>query len=528
MKNPYATVLDMQRQAWEATAELAEKTRVAPERTETVENVEVGQTPSEVVYEENKLKLLHYEPMTEEQHDIPILIVYALINKPYILDLQPNRSVVQTLLEAGFDVYLIDWGEPSRLDRSLSLDDYVNRYIDNCVDEVRERSWQDSINILGYCMGGTKSAMYASLYPEKVENLALMASGLCFTGEGGVLELWGAEEYYDPETVTDTFGNVPAEFLDVGFALMDPVANNVTKYVRFFDNVEDEEFVENFARMERWLDEGIDVAGVAYEEFIGDIYQDNKLVENELHLGGKHVDIENIDMPVLQIVAEYDHLIPPEASTPFNDAIPSEDTETLEFATGHIGMSVSSRSHDELWPQVCEWFEERSNDTDVDSEPETPDPKEEDAALAEDVAGDESGPADLADGEASVESESALETDELDDETSDFHGEDRSDEEVAARGEADVQDEPAEPGEMNVDEDVVEEVAGESASTAIESETDDLTDLNGVGQAYANDLADAGIETFDQLASADVAELAAETGISPSRIEDWIEQAQTR
>jgi len=109
--------------------------------------------------------------MTEEQHGVPILIVYALINKPYILDLQPDRSVVQTLLEAGFDVYLIDWGEPSKLDRSLSIDDYVNRYIDNCVDVVRERSGRDSINILGYCMGGTKSAMYASLYPRKSRTL---------------------------------------------------------------------------------------------------------------------------------------------------------------------------------------------------------------------------------------------------------------------------------------------------------------------------------------------------------------------
>jgi len=493
MNNPFATALNVQRQAWEATADLAEKTKVVPERTETVENIDVGQTPSEVVYEENKLELLHYEPMTEEQHGVPILIVYALINKPYILDLQPDRSVVQTLLEAGFDVYLIDWGEPSKLDRSLSIDDYVNRYIDNCVDVVRERSGRDSINILGYCMGGTKSAMYASLYPEKVENLALMAAGLCFDGDGGVLELWGGEDYYDPERVTDTFGNVPAEFLDIGFALMDPVANNVTKYVRFYDNMDDEDFVENFARMERWLDEGIDMAGVAYEEFIRDIYQENKLYENELELGGEHVDITNIDMPVLQIVAEYDHLIPPEASKPFNDAVSSTDTESLEFATGHIGMSVSSRSHEELWPEVCDWFEARSTDTDVESEPETLESEDTDAAA-----------------DTALESETS----------------DRSDDEIVERAEEDVQAEPAEPGEMTVDEDVVEEVAGEEAASEIESETDDLTDLTGVGQAYAEDLAAAEIETFEQLAAADVAELAAETGISPSRIEDWIDQAR--
>ncbi|MEY7847761.1 class III poly(R)-hydroxyalkanoic acid synthase subunit PhaC [Natrarchaeobius sp. A-rgal3] len=534
MKNPYATVLDIQRQAWEETADLAEKTRIAPDRTETIENVDVGQTPSEVVYEENKLRLLHYEPKTEEQHDVPILVVYALINKPYILDLQPDRSVVQTLLEAGFDVYLIDWGEPSKLDRSLGLEDYVTRYIDNCADVVRERSDQDAINVLGYCMGGTMSAMYAALFPEKVKNLALMAAGLCFAGDGGVLELWGAEEYYDPETVSETFDNVPAEFLDVGFALMDPVANNVTKYVRFYDNVEDEEFVENFARMERWLDEGIDVAGRAYEQFITDIYQENKLYENELHLNGEHVDISNIDMPVLQIVAEYDHLIPPGASKPFNDGIPSEDTEIMEFATGHIGMSVSSRSHAELWPDVCEWFEERSNGKNeaqrasdsrsaAEGEPDTPEPEAEDAALAEDVAGDETGVDDLESPHATVDSSG-----DLDAETSDLHGEDRSDDEIAARGESNVEEAPAEPGEMAVDEDVVDEIADEGGESEIEAGTDDLTEINGVGEAYAEDLAGAGIETFDQLAAADVADLAAETGISPNRVEDWIEQAGNR
>jgi polyhydroxyalkanoate synthase subunit PhaC len=491
MKNPYATALEMQRQAWEGAAGLAGKTRVAPDRTETLENVEVGQTPSEVVYEENKLRLLHYEPKTEEQHDVPILIVYALINKPYILDLQPDRSVVQTLLEAGFDVYLIDWGEPSSLDRRLGLDDYVNRYIDNCVDEVRDRSGQESINILGYCMGGTMSAMYAALYPEKVRNLALMASGLCFAGDGGVLEVWGADDYYDPETVTETFGNVPAEFLDVGFALMDPVANNVTKYVRFYDNMEDEDFVENFARMERWLGEGIDVAGVAYEEFIRDIYQENKLMQNELELGGKRVDITNIDMPVLQIVAEYDHLIPPGASKPFNEATSSEDTEILEFATGHIGMSVSSRSHAELWPQVCEWFEERSvSDADTDApEPESPDAEEADAALAEDVAGDETGL-----DKFSAEAERG-------DDTADT-GADESDDTEA----------------NNFDD----------ADDTEPDDADGLTELDGVGQAYANDLADAGIDSFEALADADVEELAAETGIAAGRLDGWIEQAQQR
>ncbi|WP_363465292.1 class III poly(R)-hydroxyalkanoic acid synthase subunit PhaC [Halogeometricum borinquense] len=393
--NPYSAPLEFQAQTWEDAAEAIEQMTGAPDQLERMQSVEVGQTPSEVVYSENKLDLLHYEPRTDEQLDVPILIVYALINRPYILDLQPNRSVVRTLLDQGLDVYLIDWGEPSRLDASLTLDDYVNRYIENCVDVVRDRSDQDSINLLGYCMGGTMSAMYTALHPEKVRNLGLMASGLCFNDTGGTLEFWGDEEYYNPEAVTDVSGNVPSEFLDVGFALMDPVDNYLTKYIRLFENLDNDSFVENFARMEKWLSDGIDVAGETYTQFLQDIYQDNKLVNGELMLGEQHVDLANIDMPVIQIVGEHDHLIPPASSIPFNDAIASDDTMVIEFPTGHIGLSVSSKSHAELWPQVCDWYVQRSQheetsestSTEATDEPSAESAAVEESAELEDITG---------------------------------------------------------------------------------------------------------------------------------------------
>ncbi|AZH25256.1 class III poly(R)-hydroxyalkanoic acid synthase subunit PhaC [Haloplanus aerogenes] len=388
--NPFTFPLDAQRNLWERAADDAASVGAIPDGLETMSEVEVGQTPSEVVYEENKLELHHYEPLVpeEERHDVPILFVYALINRPYILDLQSDRSVIRRMLEAGFDVYMIDWGEPSDLDTALSLHDYVNRYIDNCVDVVRERSGQDSINIMGYCMGGTMSVMYAALHPEKVRNLGLMAAGLCFDGTGGILEMWGDEEFFSPGAITETFGNVPAEFLDVGFALMDPVHNYVTKYGNLYDNIDDEDFVENFARMERWLNDPIDVAGTAYRQFLEDVYQENKLYRGELELNGERVDLDNITMPVIQVIGEYDHLIPPEASKPFNEVVASDDTEIMEYSTGHIGLSVSRSTHENLWPAVAEWFAERSNSEAVEVPVEDPEDESEDgpdAAVVEDV-----------------------------------------------------------------------------------------------------------------------------------------------
>jgi polyhydroxyalkanoate synthase len=294
----------------------------------------------------------------------------------------------------------------------------------------------------------------------------LMAAGLCFEDSGGVLELWGDEAYYDPEDVTDTFGNMPAEMLDVGFALMDPVSNYVSKYVRLYDNLENEDFVENFARMERWLSEGIDVAGETYVQFLEDIYQGNKLHRNELYLDGTHVDVTEIDMPVLQITGEYDHLIPSEASKPFSNVIGSDDVSTIEHSTGHIGLSVSGNSHEEVWPNVAEWYHEKSSET-VDIE---------------------------------IEEEG--------------HDEQVSEEEPEDVPEEEIPDE---------DFEATDDTSSESEETE-QVEQEDIESVDGIGPTYATRLREAGIETVDDLAATDAETIAETAQVGVARAEDWLEQ----
>jgi len=343
----------------ELAAELVEKTDVSPERLATLLTADVAHTDSEVVYEENKLALHRYAP-EEVEHGTPILIVYALVNRPYILDLQPDRSVVRRLLAAGFEVYLIEWGEPSRLDTALGLDDYVCRYLDNCVDAVCAESGVEDVHLLGYCMGGTMSVMYTALFQERVRTLGVMATPVTFDGNGGILERWAS--HYDPDVAAETYGNVPAELLAAEFSLMEPIENYITKYIRLYENIEDEAFVENFSRMEQWIWDGVDVAGAAYREFVGEVYKQNGLAENNVSLDGERLDLETIEVPVLQIVGQYDHIVPAESSKPLNDLVGSDDERLIEFSAGHIGISVSSKAHDSLWPEVCDWYGARSGE----------------------------------------------------------------------------------------------------------------------------------------------------------------------
>ena len=359
MSTPPEPAFDLQRRTLEDAGEFLEKLARVGDANRQLANVEVGETPSKVVYEENKLELLHYEPTTEEQHDVPVLFVYALFNKPFILDLQPDRSVIRTFLDNGFDVYMIDWNEPSLMDHALTFEDYIDRYIDNCVDVVRERSGSDAINLFGYCMGGTMSTLYAALYPQKVRNLGLMAISVGLRDTDSVLDQWVGEDFFDVQTLVDTYGNAPAEFVDAGFSLREPVKDNLTKYLRFFDGIDDEDFVENFARMEKWVNESIDIPGQLLVDFVDATYHEELVSKNEMYVGGRHADLEALTMPIVQVIGNYDHVVPPEAQHAFTGVLPGEPT-VFESDTGHMGLAVSGRAHGEMWPGVCAWFEERS------------------------------------------------------------------------------------------------------------------------------------------------------------------------
>lgn len=324
------------------------------------QRVRKGVSPSEVVYEEDRLRLLHYTSDRPAAHRTPLLFVFALVNRPYILDLKEGKSVVAHFIERGFDTYLIDWGVPTSADRHLRLEDYINGYMDNCVDYLCERTGVDQVSILGYCMGGTMSSMYTALHQEKVRNLILLAAGIDFATRDGLLNVWTDPKYFDVDKMVDAFGNCPAELLQASFQMLKPVQNLIQKPLTFLERMDDEKFVDDYFAMEGWLNDNIPVPGEVYRQFVKYLYQQNLLTQGRMPLGKHLVNLKNITCPVLNLMAKNDDLVPCGQSQPFNDLVGSADRKAIMFPAGHIGLAVGSKAQRELWPQVCDWLAERS------------------------------------------------------------------------------------------------------------------------------------------------------------------------
>ena len=361
-------------QALSEAAALAEKMARGAKLFSEVrdEDVAIATTPKDEVWRQDKVVLYRYRPLAEAKVSTPVLITYGLVGRYTMADLQEDRSLVRNLLKLGIDLYVVDWGNPTRADRWLTIDDYVDDYIAGAVDVIRARAAVDKVNLLGICEGGVFALCYAALYPETVQNLVLTITPVDFHGDKtesrpghGFINLWTRN--LDPEDIDrliEAHGNLPGELMGSVFALMTPMRTLMKYNFDMLEVMDDQKKFLNFLRMEKWIADRPHHPGEAAKQWLKDLYQDNKLVRGEFELGGRKVDLRNITMPVLNVFARDDHIIPPATSQALRICVGSRDYDELPLPGGHVGVFVGGKSQGLLGSGIASWLSDRDGEAD--------------------------------------------------------------------------------------------------------------------------------------------------------------------
>ncbi|WP_066095336.1 class III poly(R)-hydroxyalkanoic acid synthase subunit PhaC [Xanthomonas massiliensis] len=319
-----------------------------------VGEVDYGATARQEVWRDGKVVLYRFVGERPPSARVPLLIVYALVNRPYMVDLQADRSLVRRLLEQGEDVYVLDWGYPDRSERYLTLEDYLLGYLDGAVRWLCRHAGLPAIDLMGICQGGVFALCYAALRRPRVRNLVTMVTPVDFHTPDNMLGHWARA--LDADLMVDTLGNIPADLMNASYLMLKPFRLNLQKYVGMLDILDDREALEDFLRMEKWIFDSPDLAGEAFREFIQTFYQHNGFVAGDVRIAGQAVDLQALDMPILNIYAEQDHLVPPDASRALGGLVGSDDYAELGFRGGHIGIYVSGRAQREVPPAIHAWL----------------------------------------------------------------------------------------------------------------------------------------------------------------------------
>lgn len=325
----------------------------------------VAQTPKETIWTLNKAKLYRYVPVVpvEKRHPVPLLLVFAIMNKPAVLDLRPGNSFVEYMVKHGFDVYLLDWGAPGPEDKNIKFDDYALEYLPRAIRKLKAVSGSEEFSMLGWCLGALISTIYAALRPDDgLRNLILLTAPLDFSDKtaGGFIR-WVNDQNFNIDRIVETFGNMPGEMIDYGAKALKPVENYVGSYLNLWDNIDNPKVVEAWHAMNTWVNDLISMTGGAYRQLIQEFYRENRLINGTLMIRGERVDVHNIKANLMNVIAQADHITPPCQSESIMDKVGSTDKELYKIKGGHIGIMAGSGAIKHTWPHIEKWLAARSS-----------------------------------------------------------------------------------------------------------------------------------------------------------------------
>ncbi len=310
-------------------------------------------TPHDVVWRQGTVELSRYRNDAVRYAD-PIVMFIGLVSRSYILDLRRDNSLTKRLLDAGFDVYVLDWGTPTAADAQNTLETYTQRFLPRALRAALHESNAERASILGYCMGGNLALLGMATQRLPVGALVTMATPVDFTalpGLAGVVR----ERSIDPNKLFDWTGNVPAEYIASFFRARKPTAD-VPNLARLWENLWNEQYVESHQAMARWAREHVPFPGATYRQVADQWFDRNGFMTGSMRLAGKRVDLRKIDVPMLSVLATRDDLVPPEAARPIASLTGSKDFTLLEIEAGHAGLTTSRQAATTTVPALQQWL----------------------------------------------------------------------------------------------------------------------------------------------------------------------------
>jgi polyhydroxyalkanoate synthase len=325
-----------------------------------LDRAQVGQTPKDLVWQRDKVTLYRYRS-DQRRYRPPVFLVMSLVSKSYIFDLRPGSSFVEVLLGKGLDVFMLDWGVPDELEAQNTLETYCDEYLPRSVAAACDEAGVDEATIFGYCFGGVLSLLYAAGHPGlPIRNLAVMATPIDFTKTGPMATLV-QQGRLDPEDMIDETGNVPAEAMLNSFKLLKPT-QDLVGYVNLWENLWNDEYLVSYQTMTQWGRDQIPFPGATMRQTVELFSRQNALLNDTMRLGNRRVSLSDIRCPFLSVLAEKDHITPPEAVGPLVDLVGSEDKEEMRLPAGHVGLIVGRNASKRTMPAMADWIVRHSGD----------------------------------------------------------------------------------------------------------------------------------------------------------------------
>ena len=318
----------------------------------------LGATAKDVLVERGTMRLYHYHPRVDDVYRVPILLVMATTNRGYIFDMVPGQSLVEYLLDAGFDVFMLDWEAPRADERRLTLESYVLDFLPAAVARVAEETGEPDVSVVGYCFGGVLSLLWAALHPDPLANLVTFTTPVDFS-RMDMFQSWADRRFFDVDRLVDTLGNCPGDYLYTAFDMLRPGARAAGN-VRLYDNLHDDAFVQSFRMFDRWAADILPLAGEYFRQTTKALMWDNRLMDGSMTVGGRKVDLAAITAPFLHVAALHDHIVPTAASAPLIDMVGSSDKEEVVLKGGHVSLVAGANAKARLWPRLVQWLGERS------------------------------------------------------------------------------------------------------------------------------------------------------------------------